>query len=366
MFQYFARPFIWYNDVLVKYPLVTKSITSGFMYAAGDVLAQHTETYTKNIGKDASKGDVLETTVLDKRRIVVFFLFGTFVSGPAMHYWFNYLNELPAALWQLKQMRHRGNILRAYAYLKSHGVEVKLDLSKLPNAVPLDKWKGKAAKIAADQLIFSPIYTFIFFAAIGMMEGGAHKLQHYLKSSSSNSPTDVKIAEVIQLIKKKTLEEDTDTLFFEHVKADLDEANQAQANQTQKAQKEKEQAKLVTDIIKLIQESKDKESVVKELKLKHHYEWDRIWWRTWSHTKEVYLTTYLTDIVVWPPLQLVNFSFVPLRFQFLFVNVCNLAWNTFLSIMANKKDDSHSHHSHHSHSSSKEETNPSPMTPNGS
>jgi hypothetical protein len=67
--------------------------------------------------------------------------------------------------------------------------------------------------------------------------------------------------------------------------------------------------------------------------------WRALWWESWSHCKEVYWNTYITDCLVWPPLQLINFTFVPVKFQFLYVNVANLAWNTFLSLMANKKHD---------------------------
>jgi hypothetical protein len=312
----FSRPFLWYNDILIKYPLLTKSVTSGIMYAGGDVLAQYAEAY--------SKGEKWASVRLDKKRVGIFFVFGTVFSGPVYHYWFNYLNELPAVLWQIKQMKHRGKILRAYALLKSHGIEVKLDLSKLPNAAPLDKWKGKAAKIAADQLIFSSLYTLIFFLTIGMMEGAATKLQLYLKAPPEKLVgSDAKIEDVISQIKK-------------------------QVQESPRTQKEEEQNRLISDLIRLINESKDKESHSHEIKVRQHYEWDRIWQRTWTHTKEVYWTTYFTDCLVWPPLQLINFTFVPLRFQFLFVNVANLAWNTFLSLMANKRDhgeqpSSHSH-----------------------
>ena len=68
-----------------------------------------------------------------------------------------------------------------------------------------------------------------------------------------------------------------------------------------------------------------------------HLDWRKIWDQTWSHMKEVYWQTFLADCVVWPPLQFFNFTFVPLRYQVLYVNVANLGWNTFLSVMANKK-----------------------------
>ena len=37
----------------------------------------------------------------------IFFVFGTFMAGPAYHYWFNYLDELPATVYRLKQLKTR-------------------------------------------------------------------------------------------------------------------------------------------------------------------------------------------------------------------------------------------------------------------
>ena len=70
-----------------------------------------------------------------------------------------------------------GKILRAYAYLKTHGIEVKLDLQKLPKSKPLGKWVGKGAKIAADQIIFSSLYTLTFFVVVGMLNGAADMME---------------------------------------------------------------------------------------------------------------------------------------------------------------------------------------------
>ena len=38
-------------------------------------------------------------------------MFGTFLAGPAYHYWFNYLDELPAHAYRLKQLRQRGEFV---------------------------------------------------------------------------------------------------------------------------------------------------------------------------------------------------------------------------------------------------------------
>jgi hypothetical protein len=48
-----------------------------------------------------------------------------------------------------------------------------------------------------------------------------------------------------------------------------------------------------------------------------------------------FIPTYATDCAVWPLLQMINFTLVPQHLRVLYVNVCNIAWNAFLSTMAN-------------------------------
>lgn len=42
---------------------------------------------------------------------------------------------------------------------------------------------------------------------------------------------------------------------------------------------------------------------------------------------------------IWVPCQLVNFRFVPQNYQVLFANFVALIWNTGLSFIANKKEE---------------------------
>ena len=46
-----------------------------------------------------------------------------------------------------------------------------------------------------------------------------------------------------------------------------------------------------------------------------------------------YWTTLKTNWMFWPPLMFLNFTFVPIQFQVLFVNVFGVAWNGYLSFV---------------------------------
>ncbi|KAI9563820.1 hypothetical protein GHT06_011286 [Daphnia sinensis] len=51
----------------------------------------------------------------------------------------------------------------------------------------------------------------------------------------------------------------------------------------------------------------------------------------WEEYKSKFLLVYLTDCIVWPPSQLINFLLVPAVYRVLYVNVFTVAWNVFLS-----------------------------------
>ena len=179
--------------------MVTKSLTSGVMYAAGDVIAQGLEhraasaaaasssSPVSSSGGGVGVGSLASASAataaspgafrIDWTRTGIFGVFGTLVGGPAYTLWFGWLDTLPLKLYQLRQMRQRAEILRAYNLLKRYGIEVNLVVDKLPNAQPLGKWTQKAFKIAFDQLVFSSAYTLVFFMSVGAMKGGAAKWQ---------------------------------------------------------------------------------------------------------------------------------------------------------------------------------------------
>lgn len=286
-------------------------------------------------------------------------------------------------IWRLKQTQQRGKILRAYAYLRSHNIEVKLDMSKLPVTAPLTKWKGKAAKIAADQLIFSTLYTLVFFVGVGMLSGTVDRLE-LLYNLSMDKPlgktglnelgysngikdeTDetkasrrAKYEDLVLQLKQHLLEEerlaklilsDNNALIAdatsqetldEGVARELDYYRQHDdiehsEHSSGKFSRAKSDLQVEEENLRLIHQVVQRMKLQQELN-NRSLSWSAIWQRTWQHTREVFFETYIADCAIWPPLQLINFTFVPLRFQFLFVNIANLGWNTFLSLMANKK-----------------------------
>ncbi len=254
--------------------------------------------------------------VLSWRRIGIFLVFGTVISGPAFHYWFNKLNELPLHLWKLKNVRHRGKILQSYGYLRAHGIEVKLDLTKLPKAKELGKWTTKFSKIAADQLLFSSLYDVVLFMSLGILGGAVDK---YFLGSDSNSDKEL-------LGKYKT---DSERLFCDVSALREDLHRKIVDNKKLNPQDLEEELRLLAVLEKLPTPGPD--SCKKIL-------WTDVWRQSWEKTKSVFWGVYIADCTVWPFLQLINFTFVPLRFQVLYVNVCNLMWNAFISFVENRKN----------------------------
>jgi len=67
-----------YSKYLESNPILTKSITAGFIFAASDVLAQKIE---QNAQPDKAKR-------LEKKRTLAASLVGFLYFGPAAHYWY--------------------------------------------------------------------------------------------------------------------------------------------------------------------------------------------------------------------------------------------------------------------------------------
>ena len=51
-----------------------------------------------------------------------------------------------------------------------------------------------------------------------------------------------------------------------------------------------------------------------------------------------YTSIVVTNWTVWVPVQILNFSLIPLHHRLMFSNVIALLWNTYLSYKANSQD----------------------------
>ena len=72
------KPAVMYNRALETHPLTTKCITSGIMYAGGDIIAQSGENHNEN--KELKEEERLPLDI-DHSRLTVFFIFGTFLGA---------------------------------------------------------------------------------------------------------------------------------------------------------------------------------------------------------------------------------------------------------------------------------------------
>lgn len=59
----------------------------------------------------------------------------------------------------------------------------------------------------------------------------------------------------------------------------------------------------------------------------------KTWPEIWTEFKKKFPTVVVVDWVFWPPIQFVNFLFVPARYRVLYIYLANVIWNVFLSYM---------------------------------
>lgn len=74
------NPFIWYNKMLEKYPIRTKCITSGVLYAVGDYIAQ--------------KSVATQNNSVDDKHLLRATIYGSIILAPLAHVHFDFLEWL--------------------------------------------------------------------------------------------------------------------------------------------------------------------------------------------------------------------------------------------------------------------------------
>ncbi|XP_051749148.1 peroxisomal membrane protein 2 [Ctenopharyngodon idella] len=135
--SFLARVLQQYLSLLKKYPIITKSITSGILSALGNLLSQALE-YRKNRGENSPKKKI---NVLGP---VHFAIYGLFITGPLSHYFYHLLEVL------------------------------------LPTTVPYCLIK----RLLLERLIFAPAFLLLFYVVMNALEGKTiTDVQNKLKTS---------------------------------------------------------------------------------------------------------------------------------------------------------------------------------------
>lgn len=126
-----ASLFAKYNHLLATRPLITNIITTGFLFGAGDVLAQTVELRQAK----SSENDILGPSKLfDYPRLSRAVIYGSIIFAPLGDRWYRLLNN------------------------------VNVSLTKVVNT---------CARVGLDQLVFAPFIGIpLYFSAMTAMEGG--------------------------------------------------------------------------------------------------------------------------------------------------------------------------------------------------
>jgi hypothetical protein len=129
-----------YKYCLLKHPIKTKALTNGIIYSLADATCQEIENkYNKDKNNKKYEYNITRT--------FVFWLFGTFMSGPANHLWMNRLNKIGK------------NLVFTKKYSKN---------------------KANVIMVSLDQLLYSPIYSITFYTF-------AHYLNEKLNNKENKS-----------------------------------------------------------------------------------------------------------------------------------------------------------------------------------
>ncbi|KAJ7560318.1 hypothetical protein O6H91_04G124100 [Diphasiastrum complanatum] len=78
----------WYMGMLHKHPLLTKSLTASTIYTTADAASQAISKFHSH----SSDGE--GSSQWDLHRISRMAAFGFFLSGPSLHFWFNFLSRI--------------------------------------------------------------------------------------------------------------------------------------------------------------------------------------------------------------------------------------------------------------------------------
>lgn len=127
----------WYQQSLSSYPVRTQVVSSGILWALGDIGAQAVTHKSASSHHHHAKNpeDKDKEFKIDWKRVGITSSFGFAFVGPVGHYWYDYLDHLVRRRYQ-------------------------------PGS-----FKFVASKVAADGLLFGPLDLGLFFSYVGLASG---------------------------------------------------------------------------------------------------------------------------------------------------------------------------------------------------
>jgi len=119
-----------YSRLLIEKPILTKTISSGFIVAIGDIIAQ-----------SLFEGALQDGKGFDLLRMARMWVIGAFVVAPCLHYWYRFLNRI----------------------------------------IPDPSTIGAIKRVLLDQGLFAPTFICVFFGAMFTLEGRLNELPDHLR-----------------------------------------------------------------------------------------------------------------------------------------------------------------------------------------
>jgi len=147
-----------YTAALTEWPIATKALTSGVIFALSDVVAQRIAGDERDWWRAAVAG-----------------LVGLLYFGPSAHFWYELMEALyPGHDWRSTLAK------TAAGQAPTHPSPPHLRPCVV--SCPKRRWgqrrPARRAECAA-QLIFGPVFTCVFFAATLVSNGGVRQLEHF-------------------------------------------------------------------------------------------------------------------------------------------------------------------------------------------
>eukprot|EP01018_Ginkgo_biloba_P001898 Gb_20393 [translate_table: standard] len=130
------RAWKWYQTQLATKPIPTQIVTSGILWATGDIGAQYVSFSNKRHRHHSSEKEENKFKV-DWKRVGTTSMFGLGFVGPIGHFWYEGLEHVTKTRLRLR-----------------------------PNSLQF-----VATKLAADSLLFGPVHLFAFFTYMGFSAG---------------------------------------------------------------------------------------------------------------------------------------------------------------------------------------------------